>query len=411
VLSFAEASRSVSVNLSTGQWSYTARIMPLGDSITSGTASPKGDGYRGPLSQKFNASSIAVDFVGSHRDGPSSFLDREHEGVPGLRADDLVPNVRSLMSKYYPDIVLLMIGSNDIEQEGRRGVSNLRGEISSILDDIANTLPNTTIFLSTLPPIKPGVAGSSLVPAANVAIKSAAADAIAKGQHVSLVMPQLTVRDLADADHPTAAGYAKLAENWYVAATAAIPARGGTLGGVAAPIAPGEMDVVGSRAGDRIVGSEDRNVLRANSGNDVVFGGSGDDALFGDKGDDRLYGDGGNDRLSGGTGRDYLNGGVGNDAFVFTKLSDSLVAARDVITGFSRGDRVDLLAIDANSSVSGNQRFAFVPDFTGVAGQLQWDKTSSGFVVTGDVNGDAIADFAVQVNTSLSALHRFDFVL
>src|SRR5215217_6993230 len=119
MLSFAGTSRGVSVDLSTESWSFLARVMPLGDSITSGSQSPGNDGYRGPLWRQFAQTNMAVDFVGSFRDGPSSLPDRDHQGTPGQRADELAPLIPKLMTRYAPDIVLLMIGSNDIEQEGQ----------------------------------------------------------------------------------------------------------------------------------------------------------------------------------------------------------------------------------------------------------------------------------------------------
>src|SRR5215204_1906117 len=94
------------------------RIMPLGDSITQGVGSPLGDGYRGLLWDLFQQSGLVVDFVGGGQSGPSSLPDRDHQGTSGERADELLPRIPGLMSTYLPDVVLLMIGTNDVEQEG-----------------------------------------------------------------------------------------------------------------------------------------------------------------------------------------------------------------------------------------------------------------------------------------------------
>ena len=61
---------------------------------------------------------------------------------------------------------------------------------------------------------------------------------------------------------------------------------------------------IGSSFGDRLIGDEQRNVLR---------GEGGADRLGGYGGNDRLEGGGGNDVLSGGAGNDELLGGDGND--------------------------------------------------------------------------------------------------
>ena len=82
-----------------------------------------------------------------------------------------------------------------------------------------------------------------------------------------------------------------------------------------------------------------------------------------------------------------------------------------MITDFEHGDTIDLSTLDANTTVAGNQRFAFVADFTGAAGELQWDRTSSGFLVSADVDGDAVADFSIHVRTSVERLFSFDFDL
>lgn len=163
-------------------------------------------------------------------------------------------------------------------------------------------------------------------------------------------------------------------------------------------------DILGSDFADTLFGS--------NAANDLD-GGAGEDRLSGGKGKDDLDGGVGDDILEGGAGKDFLSGGAGRDKFVFKTLLDSKVTAsgRDVITDFQRGDKIDLSAIDANSTLKGNQKFKFVKDFTGLAGEVQWDKAATGFTISGDINGDSRADFSVQVNTSLKKINSFDFVL
>lgn len=63
-------------------------------------------------------------------------------------------------------------------------------------------------------------------------------------------------------------------------------------------------------------------------------------------------------------GNEVLKDGSGTDVFAFKSVRDGAAAApgRDVIDDFShkQGDRIDLPAIDANTSKSGNQIFAFI---------------------------------------------------
>jgi hypothetical protein len=101
---------------------------------------------------------------------------------------------------------------------------------------------------------------------------------------------------------------------------------------------------------------------------------------------------------------------------VFTSLSDSgsLFAQRDAINTFAHGDKIDLSALDANARVAGNQGFAFVTNFTHVAGQLQYDQVATNsWYISGDVNGDAVADFSLNVYSApgFGQLHSWDFIL
>lgn len=116
----------------------------------------------------------------------------------------------------------------------------------------------------------------------------------------------------------------------------------------------------------------------------------------------------GNDKLVGGKGRDTLIGGAGNDTFIYKHINESTVALKDVITDFTRGqDKIDLSAIDANTTQAGNQAFSFIGSANfSKAGQVRF----AGGVVSGDVNGDKVADFAIEVK-NVTALQASDFIL
>ncbi|HEX2136232.1 MAG TPA: hypothetical protein VHG30_10060 [Microvirga sp.] len=147
---------------------------------------------------------------------------------------------------------------------------------------------------------------------------------------------------------------------------------------------------------------------------DTIIGRDGNDFVEGFGGDDDLRGGAGNDRLVGGPGRDLLDGQSGLDCVVFTALSDSglAFAARDVIL-FAKGDKVDISAIDADTTRDGNQAFHWATAFTGVAGQLLVTKsTDAAYAVRADVNGDKGADFALRVYASvLDTISEADFIL
>ena len=182
--------------------------------------------------------------------------------------------------------------------------------------------------------------------------------------------------------------------------------------GVAANTATG-TDVAGT-AKDSIFGFEN---ARGGSNDDVIFGTAAANVLEGNAGNDVLYGFGGNDTLNGGAGNDQLFGGAGKDiltggpdadVFHYTALSDSGIttATRDLITDFSQsdGDKIDLSAIDANTTTPGKQAFTFIGTnvtFTDHPGELRAYRTATGQIIEGDVNGDGKADFSIALQDPL----------
>jgi Ca2+-binding RTX toxin-like protein len=147
----------------------------------------------------------------------------------------------------------------------------------------------------------------------------------------------------------------------------------------------------------------------------TLIGNIGINTLNGAEGNDTLSGGLGNDTLVGGLGRDVLTGGAGADRFDFNAVNESAAAltTRDLIVDFVPGsDRIDLSTIDANSTVVGNQAFAFIgaAAFHRIAGELRQSAFGAATVVSGDVNGDGVADFQVQLNASY-ALSAGNFVL
>ena len=98
------------------------RIMPLGDSITYGISSgaiPNLPGYfvsyRKALWDKLVDAGYDVDFVGSLTNGSSvPDFDPNHEGHPGMRDDEIASNVNGYLSSNHADIILLHIGTNDL---------------------------------------------------------------------------------------------------------------------------------------------------------------------------------------------------------------------------------------------------------------------------------------------------------
>lgn len=77
------------------------------------------------------------------------------------------------------------------------------------------------------------------------------------------------------------------------------------------------------------------------AGNDYIYGYTGNEIYYGEDGNDSLLGSSGNDILNGGSGKDTLTGGSGVDTFDYTTLTNSLLAAYDVITDYAIGDKIN----------------------------------------------------------------------
>jgi lysophospholipase L1-like esterase len=190
------------------------RIMPLGDSITDGYEIP--GGYRIELWRMLAARDFTVDFVGSERNGPDSLPDKDHEGHNGWLIDQIHASVRTWLPRYRPDVVLLLIGTNDMWQHYR--VANAPARLGALIDEIHALRPASRILVSTLPPAGPPLFNRR-VAKYNAAIRQVVSSRAAAGRPVSLVDAggRLTRVDLADGVHPNAVGYRKLAQAWDAA--------------------------------------------------------------------------------------------------------------------------------------------------------------------------------------------------
>jgi len=137
------------------------KIMPLGDSLTSGHRHYVS--YRYDLWFDLIDAGFDVDFVGTLKntaDGPNldwypeylTTFDRDHQGQWGYQTDELVSIARSSSIKYQPDIVLLLAGVNDIWNLGAGGVSNARWGLRDIIEGIRSAVPGVTILLGKMNP-------------------------------------------------------------------------------------------------------------------------------------------------------------------------------------------------------------------------------------------------------------------
>lgn len=168
------------------------KIMPLGDSITYGTGSSTGAGYRGPLQELLVANAgwqpgVDFDFVGTLSDGSYGALpafDDDHQGHPGYEADlrqtsnpssprpekslvwalghdkngDIVDDNDGVgvFDVVTPDVILLHIGTNSIG-DGSQALSDINHEYNQLvrlLEYLRDqpSLSNTRILMAQIVP-------------------------------------------------------------------------------------------------------------------------------------------------------------------------------------------------------------------------------------------------------------------
>ena len=190
--------------------------------------------------------------------------------------------------------------------------------------------------------------------------------------------------------------------------------RGGLVGGSVFGFA-GNDELIGGSGADVFVGGYGADRLIGGDGTDTLGGGQGGDVLNGGARRDILDGGDGADILTGGTGKDRLTGGAGADQFAF--LDGDLSADHsltDIITDFSQaqGDLIWLKAMDADTTLAGDQKFQFIGAgaFTGMARQLHYVHDGGNTFIEGDTDGDGLADFVIRLN-GLHVVDAADYVL
>ncbi len=183
------------------------RIMPLGDSLTSGYRVP--GGYRKPLHAGLTAAGWSLDLVGSLSGEVEGLPDPDHEGHNTFLIDELLPVAAEMVPRYEPDIVLLLIGTNDVvSQEDLDGAPQRLAGLLALLE-------GRQVLVGTLPPVANAPA-EERIQAYNAALVEVVEVA---GMSVVDLHAAMTDEQLIDAVHPDEDGYAAMAAAWLAALT------------------------------------------------------------------------------------------------------------------------------------------------------------------------------------------------
>ena len=219
----------------------TVKIHPIGDSITRGKA---GDVWRHYLKTRLKEAGIAIDFLGHcphaadglavWADNPELFNklegDVEHDGWGGLRIDeitDMTNNTREypqitiekMVSDYDSDIILLMMGTNDLIQRYLLDTAPAR------LDTLIRKILNSTsahLIVTSIPPAPSLPQSNGRITTFNSFIPAIVNSYKVAGKNISYIdiNSYLGSGDfLDDAYHPNSQGNKKIADGWYDAIT------------------------------------------------------------------------------------------------------------------------------------------------------------------------------------------------
>jgi lysophospholipase L1-like esterase len=143
------------------------RIMPLGDSLTSGNYPGRVHSYRGYLEVLLREAGYSFDFVGTQSRLAHDGTDPDHEGHSGftIGPDEArfceacsTANLYDHLKDYLqtePDIILLLIGINDLLPLDVRPVKpeEAPGKLAALVERIQELHPGAYLFLASLAPV------------------------------------------------------------------------------------------------------------------------------------------------------------------------------------------------------------------------------------------------------------------
>ncbi len=208
------------------------KIMPLGNSITYDTytgdlrTSDLRTGYRQPLWLQLQSAGYNVDFVGGVVAGENALpsFDPDNEGHPGYTDTQVASNVYTWLVANPADIVLLHIGTNDLNVSSTDEV-NILNEIDRYEADygrqvlvLVARIINRAVYSSTTTTFNDNVE-------ALVNTRIAAGDNLKMvdlENGAGIVYDYEPTGDFKDLLHPNQGGFNKLSNVWYTSLAASI---------------------------------------------------------------------------------------------------------------------------------------------------------------------------------------------
>jgi len=219
-------------------------ILPLGDSITEGCCTSPEGGYRIELFTQAVNNKQNITFVGgtlgigdAAPNGPATVagqpFPKGNEGNGGYTIAN--PSSKGGIagaitdqscSTYKPNIVLLMIGTNDVLQNIDLG--NAPTRLASLVDEIITDAPNALLVVASIPPC----CNDATVQSYNATIPDMVKSRAQAGKHVLFVDAHAafvknanykTEYISSDGLHPSSNGYAVIGDLFYGAIKGVLP--------------------------------------------------------------------------------------------------------------------------------------------------------------------------------------------
>lgn len=203
------------------------RVWPIGDSITEGVEG----GYRNRLYKLLRERDINVDYVGTLYDESTKVSDRHHEGHPGFTISNAHQNVDQWLETVpRPDVVLMMLGTNDFAWWTNVSVEEHHGYFVKLVDHLLARLPGALLVVSTIPP-----QSSKLIEDVKLDRHEMSAEfnellrrsvpahpSYGKRLFLADAARELGLSDLSDGIHPTKRGHDKIARVYFATLAQAI---------------------------------------------------------------------------------------------------------------------------------------------------------------------------------------------
>lgn len=215
------------------------RIMPIGDSITVGYTNLEGQpfvpfeyGYRAGLYTRLTDAGYSFQFVGQSTEHPTvgttcvdlAGLGQDcHNGYGGQGVGYVGDRIANWVRADNPDVVLLMIGINDIGQGSTGNPTSVESRLNSIVRTVTTLKPTAHLIVAQTIPYATGYT-DSIVQYNRYIRDSLVPKYQSEGKLVSTVDQYTNLLTSGSIDpslysnainHPSAVGYDRMAETWF----------------------------------------------------------------------------------------------------------------------------------------------------------------------------------------------------